>query len=39
MEAVDSIVAQARDKKDNPLKKIEMTVRIIDEKTFKSKTR
>jgi cyclophilin family peptidyl-prolyl cis-trans isomerase len=39
METVDSIVAQARDKRDNPLKRIEMTVRMIDEKTFRSKTR
>ncbi|MBM3324316.1 MAG: peptidylprolyl isomerase [Calditrichaeota bacterium] len=29
MEAVDSIVGQARDERDNPLERIEMTVRIV----------
>ena len=30
MEVVDKIVSQARDKKDNPLEKIEMKVKIVE---------
>ncbi|WP_373499561.1 peptidylprolyl isomerase [Desulfococcus sp.] len=32
MTAVDAIVSQERDSRDNPVKRIEMTVKIVDEK-------
>lgn len=32
MAAVDAIVSQERDSRDNPVKRIEMTVKIVDEK-------
>jgi peptidyl-prolyl cis-trans isomerase B (cyclophilin B) len=38
MDAVDAIVSQDRDSRDNPLKKIEMTVEIVDEDDRKPKS-
>jgi peptidyl-prolyl cis-trans isomerase B (cyclophilin B) len=32
MEVADKIVSQKRDSRDNPLERIEMTVRIVDKK-------
>ena len=32
MDAVDKIVAEQRDPRDNPLERVEMTVRVIDGK-------
>jgi len=32
MDTVDKIVAERRDSRDNPLERVEMTVRVIDGK-------